>query len=63
MRGDFAPNFSPVHVVKDLALAMQEAEAHGLEMPGLRTAHARWQALVERYPEARAVQEVARLYL
>lgn len=63
LRGDFTPNFNPVHVVKDLALAVEEADAHDLDLPGLRTARQRWQTLVERYPEARAVQEVARLYL
>jgi len=63
INGDFAPNFNPRHVVKDLALAIEEADSLGLDLPGLKNASARWQALVERFPEARAVQEVARLYV
>ncbi|UUX94980.1 NAD(P)-dependent oxidoreductase [Aquabacterium sp. J223] len=63
LRGEFPPNFHPVHVVKDLTLALEEADALGIDLPGLRNAHARWTQLVERFPEAKAVHEVARLYL
>lgn len=62
LKGDFAPNFDPRHVVKDLGLAIEEADSLGLDLPGLKNARARWQELVRRFPEARAVQEVARLY-
>lgn len=63
LKGDFTPNFDPRHVVKDLNLAIEEADSLGLALPGLMNARARWQELVRRFPEARAVQEVARLYL
>lgn len=63
LRGDFAPNFNPQHVVKDLTLAVEEADALGLDLQGLKNARSRWLELVRRYPDARAVQEVARLYL
>ena len=62
LQGDFSPNFHPAHVVKDLQLALGEAEALGMDLPGLRNARERWQELLRRFPEARAVQEVARLY-
>lgn len=62
LQGDFSPNFHPAHVVKDLQLALEEAEALGMDLPGLRNARERWQELLRRFPEARAVQEVARLY-
>jgi len=63
IKDDFAPNFNPAHVVKDLSLAIEEADALGLDLPGLKNARARWQELIERFPNARAVQEVARLYM
>jgi 3-hydroxyisobutyrate dehydrogenase len=63
IKEDFAPNFNPAHVVKDLTLAIEEADALGLDLPGLKNARARWQELVRRFPNARAVQEVARLYM
>ena len=63
IQGDFAPNFNPKHVVKDLTLAIEEADALGLDLPGLKNARARWQELLARFPDARAVQEVARLYM
>lgn len=62
LKGDFTPNFHPVHVVKDLTLAIEEADALGLDLPMLKAARARWQALLARHPEAAAVHEVARLY-
>jgi 3-hydroxyisobutyrate dehydrogenase len=63
IQGDFAPNFNPKHVVKDLTLAIEEADALGLDLPGLKNARARWQELLARFPDARAVHEVARLYM
>ena len=63
IKDDFAPNFNPAHVVKDLSLAIEEADSLGLDLPGLKNARARWQELIERFPNARAVQEIARLYM
>lgn len=63
LKGEFPPNFNPVHVVKDLTLAIEEADSLGIDLPGLKTARQRWEELVSRFPEARAVHEVARLYM
>ncbi|MBL0419174.1 NAD(P)-dependent oxidoreductase [Ramlibacter sp. AW1] len=62
LKGEFPPNFHPAHVVKDLSLAVAEAEAIGIDLPALRTARDRWAELVRRYPQAAAVHEIARLY-
>lgn len=62
LKGDFAPNFHPAHVVKDLTLAIDEADSLGIDLPVLKAARARWQTLIRQYPDARAVHEVARLY-
>lgn len=63
LKGDFAPTFDARLVVKDLTLAVEEADALGLDLPGLLNARARWQELLRRFPGARTVQEVARLYM
>jgi 3-hydroxyisobutyrate dehydrogenase len=39
-RDDFAPGFMVDHFVKDLGIALLEAEALGLHLPGLELAHA-----------------------
>ena len=38
LRGDFEPGFYVEHFVKDLGLALAEAERLGLELPGLELA-------------------------
>ena len=62
LKGDFAPNFHPAHVVKDLSLAIEEAQDLGLDLPVLKAARDRWLQLTQQHPQARAVHEVARLY-
>ena len=62
LKGDFAPNFHPAHVVKDLSLAIDEAHDLGLDLPVLKAARDRWLLLTQQHPQARAVHEVARLY-
>ena len=62
LKGEYPPNFHPIHVVKDLTLALEEADVLGIDLPGLRNARERWAELVRRFPEARAVHEIARLY-
>ncbi len=62
LKGEFPPNFHPAHVLKDLTLAVEEADSLGLDLPVLKTARLRWKLLLERFPQARAVHEVARLY-
>lgn len=43
--GDFAPGFMVDHLVKDLALALAEAERAGLTLPGLALAHDLYRSL------------------
>ena len=43
--GDFAPGFMVDHLVKDLGLALAEAERTGLTLPGLALAHELYRAL------------------
>ena len=48
IRGDFEPGFYVEHFVKDLRIARQEAEAMGLELPGLQMACDLYEELIER---------------
>ena len=61
-RGDFTPGFYPKHLVKDITLAMEEADSLGIDLRGLKTVRARWLELLYQYPEAKSIQDLARLY-
>jgi len=45
LSGDFAPGFFVDHFVKDMTIALREAEAMGLSVPGLALAHQLYVAL------------------
>lgn len=45
LSGDFAPGFFVDHFVKDMGIALQEAESLGLSVPGLALAHQLYVAL------------------
>jgi 3-hydroxyisobutyrate dehydrogenase len=45
--GDFAPGFFIEHFVKDLGIALQEAQALGLDLPGLALARQLYGTLIE----------------
>lgn len=62
-RGDFAPGFYPKHLVKDLTLAMEESDALGMDLRGLKNVRSRWLELLYKFPEAKAIQDLARLYM
>jgi 3-hydroxyisobutyrate dehydrogenase len=62
-RGDFTPGFYPKHLVKDLTLAMEEADSLGIDLRGLKTVRARWLELLYKFPEAKSIQDLARLYM
>jgi 3-hydroxyisobutyrate dehydrogenase len=47
LAGDFAPGFFVEHFVKDMGLALQEAERMGLDLPGLALARSLYERLVE----------------
>jgi 3-hydroxyisobutyrate dehydrogenase-like beta-hydroxyacid dehydrogenase len=62
-RGDFTPGFYPKHLVKDITLAIEEADSLGIDLRGLKNTRARWLELLYKHPEAKAIQDLARLYM
>ena len=62
-RGDFTPGFYPKHLVKDITLAIEEADSLGIDLRGLKNTRARWLELLYKHPEAQAIQDLARLYM
>jgi len=62
-RGDFTPGFYPKHLVKDITLAIDEADSLGIDLRGLKNTRARWLELLYKHPEAKAIQDLARLYM
>lgn len=63
LRGDFTPGFYPVHALKDLEIAIEESDALGLDLKGLKNMRDRWKALLARFPDAKSIQDIVRLYL
>ena len=45
LKGDFAPGFFVDHIVKDLGIAIEEAEKTGLQLPGLSNARKAYETL------------------
>lgn len=62
-RGDFTAGFFPKHLVKDLTLALEESDALGMDLRGLKNVRNRWLEVLYKYPEAQSVQDIARLYM
>jgi 3-hydroxyisobutyrate dehydrogenase len=62
LRGDFAPGFMIEHFVKDMTIALAEAEARGLDLPGLRTALAQYRRLAEAGLAREGTQALAKAY-
>ena len=62
-RGDFPPGFYPKHLDKDITLAIDEADSLGIDLRGLKNTRARWLELLYKHPEAKAIQDLARLYM
>jgi 3-hydroxyisobutyrate dehydrogenase len=60
--GDFAATFSVAHFVKDLRLALGEAETLGLEPAGLRAALGQFERLARERGDALGIQAIAALY-
>ena len=48
IRGDFNPGFFVDHFVKDLSIALAEAEAMGLDLPGLALARRLYEDVKQR---------------
>jgi 3-hydroxyisobutyrate dehydrogenase len=63
MRGDFTPGFYPVHALKDLEIAIEESDALGMDLKGLKNMRERWKELLRRHPEVKSIQDLARLYM
>lgn len=63
LRGDFTPGFYPVHALKDLEIAIEESDALGMDLKGLKNMRDRWKELLRRHPEAKSIQDLARLYM
>ena len=45
IQGDFGPGFYIEHFVKDMGIALAEAERMGLQLPGLELAHRLYAAM------------------
>jgi 3-hydroxyisobutyrate dehydrogenase len=62
LRGDFEPGFFMEHFVKDMSIAIQEAEAMKLTLPGLSQAKALYDRLIEQGYGRRGTQALMRAY-
>ena len=60
--GDFAPGFYVRHFIKDMTIALAEAEKMGLELPGLTQARALYQRLADSGFADDGTQALFRLY-
>ncbi|MFG6119184.1 MULTISPECIES: NAD(P)-dependent oxidoreductase [Thalassobacillus] len=60
--GDFAPGFYIKHFVKDLRIAIEEADRMGLELPGLKLSESIYERLVELGYEDDGTQAVYNFY-
>jgi 3-hydroxyisobutyrate dehydrogenase len=61
-RGDFAPGFMIEHFLKDLSIALAEADRMGLQLPGAAQARALYALLAEQGFAREGTQALARLY-
>ena len=59
LRGDFAPGFLVDHFVKDMGIALREAEGMGLELPGLGLARDLYEELQAQGGGRRGTQALA----
>lgn len=60
--GDFAPGFFIEHFVKDLGIALGEAQQMKLELPGLRLAHKLYRNLIEQGHARLGTQALYKFY-
>jgi 3-hydroxyisobutyrate dehydrogenase len=60
--GDFAPGFYVRHFIKDMGIALTEAERMGLALPGLKQAKALYDQLAAAGHEDNGTQALFRLY-
>jgi 3-hydroxyisobutyrate dehydrogenase len=62
IKGDFAPGFMIEHFLKDLSIALDEADRMGLKLPGATQARQLYSQLVEQGHAREGTQALARLY-
>lgn len=62
LAGDLAPGFYVKHFIKDLRIALAEAEAMGLDLPGLELAKRLYERLAEQGGEDLGTQALWKLY-
>ena len=63
MQEDYAPGFYVKHFIKDMKIALQEAKAMNLQLPGLKLAMDLYSELVEMGYEEAGTQSLIKLYV
>jgi 3-hydroxyisobutyrate dehydrogenase len=63
LAGDFSPGFYVKHFIKDMGIALAEAEALQLNLPGLALAKKLYEQLAERGEEKSGTQALYKLYV
>ncbi|WP_277714645.1 NAD(P)-dependent oxidoreductase [Bacillus atrophaeus] len=63
LKGDFAPGFYVKHFIKDMGIALEEAELMGEEMPGLALAKSLYDKLSEQGEENSGTQSIYKLWV
>lgn len=61
-QGDWAAGFFVEHFMKDMGIAIQEAEALGLSLPGLATARQQYESLAEQGGKRDGTQALLKVY-
>ena len=59
---DYAPGFFVDHFIKDMSIALGEADALGLDLASLRNALTQFREVKKRYGGTQGIQSVAHLY-
>lgn len=62
IKGDFAPGFYVKHFIKDMTIAIESAEAMGLDLPGLKLARQLYEKLAAEGGADNGTQALFRLY-
>jgi 3-hydroxyisobutyrate dehydrogenase len=62
LQEDYAPGFYVKHFIKDMKIALQEAESMNLQLPGLKLAKELYSELVEMGYEDEGTQSLIKLY-
>ncbi|WP_264188639.1 NAD(P)-dependent oxidoreductase [Bacillus stratosphericus] len=63
LKGDFEPGFYVKHFIKDMGIALEEAELMGEEMPGLSLAKSLYEKLREEGEENSGTQSIYKLWV